>query len=70
MVDFNQPHNNANYEIVRVRRDSTYGNFRKVLAERFGIPEKRSRLWVFVNRQNKTIRIDSLVPDIHPNTSK
>lgn len=47
----------------RVRRDSTLGEFKKQLAEEFGVAVEKIRLWAMTSRANKTIRPDTLIPD-------
>ncbi len=42
----------------RVLRASTVGDFAKALAEEKKVPPEHVRLWVMVNRQNKTVRPD------------
>ena len=42
-----------------VPKQETYGVFKSRVAERFGHPENRIRLWVFINRENKTVRPDT-----------
>ncbi len=42
----------------RVLRASTVGDFAKTLAEENKVPPEHVRLWVMVNRQNKTVRPD------------
>ena len=47
----------------RVLRSSTVAEFAKTLAESQRLPPEQVRLWVMVNRQNKTIRPDQPLPD-------
>lgn len=47
----------------RVLRSSSVGNFAKILAESQQLPPEQLRLWVMVNRQNKTIRPDQPLLD-------
>ena len=47
----------------RVLRTSTVAEFAKTLAESQRLPPEQVRLWVMVNRQNKTIRPDQPLPD-------
>ena len=48
----------------RVLKSSTLGDFTKILAENMQLPAEQLRLWVMVNRQNKTIRPDQPLPDL------
>ena len=50
-------------KIYRVLRTSTLADFAKTLAESQRLPPEQVRLWVMVNRQNKTIRPDQPLPE-------
>lgn len=50
-------------KIHRVLRTSTLVEFAKTLAESQRLPPEQVRLWVMVNRQNKTIRPDQPLPE-------
>ena len=50
-------------KFYRVLRASTVGEFCKSIAEDKGIPAEHVRLWVMVNRQNKTVRPDQPILD-------
>lgn len=50
-------------KVHRVLRTSTVADFTKALAESQRLPSEQVRLWVLVNRQNKTIRPDQPLPD-------
>lgn len=52
-----------------VLKQATYAAFKSRVAKRFGYPESRIRLWVLVNRQNRTVRPDTYVPDHEPSLS-
>lgn len=55
--------------MLRVRKDSSYANLVKLIEEKFELNDPNSyRLWVFVNRQNRTTRPDILLPAIDPET--
>ena len=51
-------------KIYRVLRSSTLSDFSKSVAESQQIPPEQLRLWVMVNRQNKTTRPDQPIPDL------
>ncbi|KAI8055335.1 cysteine proteinase [Syncephalis plumigaleata] len=56
-------------EMLRVRKDSSYANLVKLIEEKFELKDPNSyRLWVFVNRQNRTTRPDIVLPSIQPET--
>ncbi|KAJ7319380.1 hypothetical protein DFH08DRAFT_926647 [Mycena albidolilacea] len=50
----------------RVSREETYSTFKSRVAQHFSYPENQIRLWVVVNRQNKTVRPDTPVPENEP----
>jgi ubiquitin carboxyl-terminal hydrolase 7 len=49
--------------VTRVRKDQLFGDFRQELAENIGLSSTDFRLWLMVNRQNRTVRIDMPIPD-------
>ncbi|KAL8929473.1 MAG: hypothetical protein Q9208_001142 [Pyrenodesmia sp. 3 TL-2023] len=51
--------------MYRVLRNSTVGEFTKTVAESLQAPSDQVRLWVMVNRQNKTTRPDQPLPDLN-----
>lgn len=51
--------------MYRVLRNSTVGEFTKTVAESLQAPPDQVRLWVMVNRQNKTTRPDQPLPDLN-----
>jgi ubiquitin carboxyl-terminal hydrolase 7 len=54
----------------RVLKQETYSVFKGRVAQHFNIPENQIRLWVLVNRQNKTVRPDTPIPENEPTLSK
>ena len=52
-----------------VLKQMKYGEFKSRVAKRFGYLESRFRLWVLVNRQNKTTRPDTHIPEGEPSLS-
>ena len=53
----------ATPKMHRVLRTSTIGDFTKALAETMQLPPEQLRLWVMVNRQNKTVRPDTPIAE-------
>lgn len=51
-------------QTYRVLRASTVGDFTQTVAEALRLPAEQIRLWVMVNRQNKTIRPDQPLSDL------
>ncbi|KAH7915018.1 hypothetical protein BJ138DRAFT_1170257 [Hygrophoropsis aurantiaca] len=47
----------------RVLKQETYNTFKSRVANHFNLPENKIRLWVMVNRQNKTVRPDTPIPE-------
>ncbi|KAI9256173.1 hypothetical protein BY458DRAFT_519583 [Sporodiniella umbellata] len=52
-----------NILISRVRKDQTFGEFKADIAHWRGISENEFRLWLLVNRQNRTVRLDLPISD-------
>lgn len=50
----------------RVLKNETYSTFKQRVAQHFNYPENQIRLWVLVNRQNKTVRPDTHIPENEP----
>lgn len=51
-------------KIYRVLKTLTLAEFSKTVAESMQLPTELIRLWIMVNRQNKTIRPDQPIPDM------
>ena len=47
----------------------TYGVFKAGVAAHFGYSGSQIRLWPVVNRKNKTVRVDSHIPEDEPSLS-
>lgn len=54
----------------RVLKNELFLNFKARVANQYNLPEESIRLWVLVNRQNKTVRPDTVVPENDPNLSE
>ncbi|KAJ7030553.1 hypothetical protein C8F04DRAFT_1222353 [Mycena alexandri] len=50
----------------RVLKQETFSTFKARVAQHFGYRENQFRLWVIVNRQNKTVRLDVPIPENNP----
>ncbi|KAF8177293.1 ubiquitin carboxyl-terminal hydrolase 5 [Mycena galopus ATCC 62051] len=50
----------------RMLKQRTFSSFKGEVAQYFNYPESRIRLWVLVNRQNKTARLDTPIPENEP----
>lgn len=48
---------------LRVRKDQAFGSFKEELAHSIGLRPTDFRLWLMVNRQNRTVRIDIPIPE-------
>ncbi|CAG8794004.1 15947_t:CDS:10 [Gigaspora margarita] len=48
---------------LKVLKSETYRNFKRMAAKRFGYSSEQIRFWVFINRQNKTVRPKILLTD-------
>lgn len=53
----------------RVLKNEPYLKFKSRVAEHFKKDENSIRLWVLVNRQNKTVRPDTHIPETEQNLS-
>lgn len=53
----------------RVLKQETYNIFKSRVANHFNLPDNKVRLWVLVNRQNKTVRPDTHIPENEPTLS-
>ncbi|GBB88570.1 hypothetical protein RclHR1_01510021 [Rhizophagus clarus] len=53
----------------KILKSETYGVFKDKISRTFNIPSEQVRFWVFVNRQNRTIRPDAPIPEAYNNTS-
>jgi ubiquitin carboxyl-terminal hydrolase 7 len=54
----------------RVLKQENYAVFKARVAQHFNLPEPSVRLWVMVNRQNKTVRPDTHIPENEPQLSE
>lgn len=54
----------------RVLKAENYSIFKNRVALHFNYPENQIRLWVLVNRQNKTVRPDTPIPENEPALSR
>ena len=54
----------------RVLKEESYSTFKSRVAHRFRVREDKIRLWVLVNRQNKTVRVEKPIPETEPTLSK
>ena len=59
----------SDFLTFRVSKQETYGVFKLRVAQRISHPESQFRLWVLVNRQNKTVRPDCVIPENEPSLS-
>ena len=53
----------------RVPKQTACRVFKSIIAKHFNRPESRIRLWVLVNRQNRTVRPDEYIPENEPSLS-
>ncbi|KAF9649103.1 hypothetical protein BDM02DRAFT_3167185 [Thelephora ganbajun] len=56
----------SDLQTFRVLKQETYSVFKSRVAQRFGYPESQIRLWVLVNRRNKTVRPNASIPENEP----
>ncbi|GBB99174.1 hypothetical protein RclHR1_03440007 [Rhizophagus clarus] len=53
----------------KILKSETYGVFKEKISRTFNVPSEQVRFWILVNRQNKTIRPDTPIPESYINTS-
>jgi ubiquitin carboxyl-terminal hydrolase 7 len=53
----------------RVLKSQPFVDFKRSIVEQLGVRPSDARLWVLVNRQNKTVRPDAPVPENDPTLS-
>lgn len=66
VFDANQETEEAAPKSYRIRRSMTMEEFTNQVAEDMGQDPRKIRLWLMVNRQNKTIRPDQPIMDLRP----
>jgi hypothetical protein len=47
----------------KIRKSEMYEVFKENISQTFNIPPKKIRFWVFINRQNKTVRPDAPIKE-------
>ncbi|KAF0514964.1 putative ubiquitin-specific processing protease 21 [Gigaspora margarita] len=47
----------------KILKSETYGAFKAMVAQKFGILVEKINFWIFTNRQNKTVRPDTPIVD-------
>jgi len=52
-----------------VPKQETYSAFKSRVSQHFGYPESQFWLWVLVTRGNKTVRVDTHIPESEPSLS-
>ncbi|CAB5376644.1 unnamed protein product [Rhizophagus irregularis] len=55
--------------VYKILKSDAYRSFKDFASRNFNIPPERVRFWVFVNRQNRTVRLDAPIPELYINTS-
>lgn len=53
----------------RVLRHEIYSAFKSRVSQHFGYSESRVRLWALADRQNRTVRVDTYIPESDPSLS-
>jgi len=59
----------ADLPTFRVPRHEIYSAFKSRVSQHFGYSESRVRLWAVADRQNRTIRVDTYIPESDPSLS-
>ncbi|POG66834.1 ubiquitin carboxyl-terminal hydrolase 5 [Rhizophagus irregularis DAOM 181602=DAOM 197198] len=55
--------------VYKILKSDTYRSFKEIVSRIFNIPPEQVRFWIFVNRQNKTIRLDAPISESYIDTS-
>ena len=66
---FDKSNSPSDLPTFRVLKQETYSAFKSRVAQHFSYSESQIRLWVLVNRQNKTVRPDTHIPENEPSLS-
>jgi len=66
---FDESNSPSDLPTFRVLKQETYSAFKSRVAKHFSYSESQIRLWVLVNRQNKTVRPDTRIPETEPSLS-
>jgi ubiquitin carboxyl-terminal hydrolase 7 len=62
-VDFEEKNmQESRVMFIRIRKDLPFGEFRQTVAHNLNLDPSEFRFWIMVNRQNRTIRIDTPIP--------
>lgn len=56
--------------VHKVRKDQTFGDLKEEIAALCGLIPQEFRFWLMVNRQNRTVRIDTPIPEEEHKSSK
>lgn len=63
LANFDEKNAQSEIPSFRVRKEETFAAFKQSVSEHFQIPVDKFRLWILVNRQNRTVRPDQPIPD-------
>jgi hypothetical protein len=55
---------------VKIKKSEPFLNFKKMIAEKTGIPPEHQRFWKWEQRQNRTTRPDSFIKPIYEQLRK
>ena len=55
-------------EAFRVKKQTSLGEFKQILAEKWNVPVERHRLWIWATRQNHSHRPSGILGDDADNT--
>ena len=59
----------TNLPTFRVLKQEVYSVFKSRVAQHFGYPESQIWLWIMETRENKTVRVDTHIPESEPSLS-
>lgn len=50
-------------EAFRVKKQTTIGEFKQMMADKWDVPVDKQRLWMWATRQNHSLRTSSILED-------
>jgi ubiquitin carboxyl-terminal hydrolase 7 len=70
-ADFDEKNmENSQLQLIRAKKDQSFGKYKESIALVSNLKPEEIRLWLMVNRQNKTVRIDTPIAREEYETSK
>lgn len=61
-------HLDAQVEAFRVKKQTTVGEFKQMLADKWEVPVEQQRLWMWATRQNHSVRPSTVLDEKEDDT--